>query len=60
MNHHLLYQLARERQANFLREAEMDRMARRANTGKPVVDRLRLSLGTALATAVIILLKFLG
>jgi len=60
MNDHFLSQLARERHAGFLREAEMNRKARRAETGKPIATKWKLSLVTALVTAIIILLEFLG
>ena len=60
MNDHFLNQLARERHAGFLREAEMNRNTRKVKTGKPIATRWNLSLVTALVTAIIILLKFLG
>lgn len=60
MNDHFLSQLTRERQAGFRHEAEMNRKARMAKTGKPIATKRKLSLVTALATAIIILLKLLG
>jgi hypothetical protein len=60
MNDYSLSQLARERQAGFRLEAEMNRMARKAETGRPIATKWKLSLVTALVTATIILLDFLG
>lgn len=55
MNHDFLYRLARERQADLLREAEMNRKARMPETGKLISTRRKLSLVTVLVTAIIIL-----
>lgn len=60
MNDHFLSQLARERQDGFRLEAEMNRKARMTETGKPIATKWKLSHVTVLATAIIILLKFLG
>jgi hypothetical protein len=60
MNHHFLSQLARERQAEFLREAEMERQARKANAGKLIATKWKLSFATILAIVIIILMEFLG
>jgi hypothetical protein len=60
MNDHFLNQLARERHAGFLREAEMNRKPRKVKTGRPIATRWKLSIVTALGIVIIILQEFLG
>jgi len=60
MNDHFFDHLTRERQAEFRREAEMNRKARMAKTRKPIATKWNRSLAIALAAIIIILLKFLG
>jgi hypothetical protein len=60
MNHHFIYHLARERQAEFLREAEMERMARKGITRKPIAARWKPSFVPALIFVIMILMEFLG
>ena len=59
MHPHFLYKLARERQAEFRREAEMDRKARQAETRKPNDVRWMLSISPIFIIVVIVLVRFI-
>ena len=56
---HFLYKLARERQAEFRREAEMERNARKAETIKSNGVRRMLSTSPIFIFVVIVLVRFL-
>ena len=59
MNDYFLYHPAQERQAEFRREAEMNRKARQAETSKPNRVRRMLSTSSIFIILVIVLVRFL-
>ena len=59
MHPYFLDQLARERQAEFRREAEMERKARKAETRKPNGVRRMLSTSPIFIIIVFVLVRFL-
>jgi len=57
MNPYFLDQLARERQAEFRREAEMERKARKAETGTSTATRRMVSMSPVLVVLTVLLVK---